>query len=158
MTSYQACHLLHASRLIALENPQGGVRPIAFREAFLRLSSSGAEIPGHSLRLDVCNPDVRTVKVDLQNALNLANRDDMVHAVADKLPSLLPYVLMVYQQWSTLVIQRADTSHDMLWSEAGVRQGDPMGPLLFALTYQPPLHAAQEHAADAIVTVCHDDT
>ena len=32
------------------------------------------------------------------------------------------------------------------------------GPLLFALTYQPTLHAAQEHASDAIVTACHDDT
>ena len=33
-----------------------------------------------------------------------------------------------------------------------------MGPLLFVLTYQPTLHAAQEHAADAVVTACHDDT
>ena len=33
-----------------------------------------------------------------------------------------------------------------------------MGPLLFALTYQPMLHVAQEHAAEAIVTVCNDDT
>ena len=49
-------------------------------------------------------------------------------------------------------------NHEVLWSEAGVRQGDPMGPLLFALTYQPKLHAAQEHAADAIATACHDDT
>ena len=115
------CHLLLASRLIAQEKPQGGVRPVAIEEAFLRLSnicasstaqnaadllaplhigmgiSEGAEIPGHSLRPDFCNPDVDTVQVDLQNAFNLANRDDMVHAVADKLPSLLPYVLMAYQ-------------------------------------------------------------
>ena len=94
----------------------------------------------------------------MQNAFNLANRDDMVHAVADKLPSLLPYVLMAYQQRSPLVIQQADGSHEVLWSEAGVHQGDPMGPLLFARTYQQTLHAAQEHAADAIVTACHDDT
>ena len=33
------CHLLLASRLIALEKPQGGVRPIAIGEAFLRLAS-----------------------------------------------------------------------------------------------------------------------
>ena len=65
---------------------------------------------------------------------------------------------MAYQQRSPLVIRQADGSHEVLWSEAGVRQGDPMGPLLFALTYQPTLHAAQEHAADAIVTACHDDT
>ena len=176
------CHLLLASRLIALEKPQGGVRPIAIGEAFLRLSSicalltsqnaadllaplqigvgisGGAEIPGHSLRPDFCNSDVVTVQVDLQNAFNLANRDDLVHAVADKLPSLLPYVLMAYQRRSPLVIQPADGSHDVLWSETGIRQGDPMGPLLFALAYQPTLHGVQKHAADAIVTACHDDT
>ena len=66
---------------------------------------------------------------------NLANRDDMLHAFADKLPSLLPYVLMAYQQRSPLVTQRVDGSHEVLWSEAGVSQGDPVGPLLFALTY-----------------------
>ena len=137
------CHLLLASRLNALEKPQGGVRPIPIGEAFLRLSSicalstaqnaadllaplqigvgisGGAEIPGHSLRPDFCNPDVVTVQVDLQNAFNLANRGDMVHAIADKLPILLPYVLMAYQQRSPLVIQQADGSHDVLWSEAG---------------------------------------
>ena len=120
--------------------------------------SGGAEIPGHSLRPDFCNPNVVTDQLDLQNAFNLANSDDMVHAVADKLPSLLPYVLMAYQQRLPLVIQQVDGSHEVLWSEAGVRQGDPTGPLLFALTYQPTLHAAPEHAADAIVTACHDDT
>ena len=64
---------------------------------------------------------------------------------------------MAYQQRSPLVIQRAGGSHDVLWSEAGVRLGDPMGPLLFALPYQPTLHAAQEHAADAIVFLLHID-
>ena len=176
------CHLLLASRLNALEKPQGGVRPISIGEAFLRLScicalsnapnaadllaplqigvgiSGGAEIPRHLLRPDFCNSDVVTVQGDLQNAFNLAKRDDMVHAVADKVPSLLPYVLMAYQQQSPLLIQRADGSHERLWGEAGVRQGDPMESLLFALTYQPTPHAAQEHAADAIVTAYHDDT
>ena len=82
----------------------------------------------------------------------------MVHAVENKLPSLLPYVLMTYQQRSPLVLQQGDGALEVLWSEARVRQGNPMGPLLFALTYQPMLHAAQEHAADAIVIACHDDT
>ena len=94
----------------------------------------------------------------MQHAFNLASRGDMVHTVADKLPTLLPYVLMAYQQRSPLVNQRADGSHDALWREAMVRQGDPMGPLLFALTFQPTLHAAQEHAANAVVTACHDST
>ena len=82
----------------------------------------------------------------------------MVHAVENKLPNLLPYVLMTYQQRSPLVLQQGDGALEVLWNEARVRQGNPMGPLLFALTYQPTLHAAQEHAADAIVLACHDDT
>ena len=39
----------------------------------------------------------------------------------------------------------------------GVREGDHFGPLLFALMFQPTPFAAQESAADALVTACHDD-
>ena len=38
-----------------------------------------------------------------------------------------------------------------------MRQGDLLGPLLFALTYQPILSAVRQSAADALVTACHDD-
>ena len=55
-------------------------------------------------------------------------------------PTLLPYVLMAHQQRSHLAVRRADGTHGVLRSEAGVHQGDPMGPPLFALTYQPTLH------------------
>ena len=33
-----------------------------------------------------------------------------------------------------------------------------MGPLFFALPFQPAVRVAREHAADAIVTACYDDT
>ena len=174
--------LLLASRLIALETPHGGVRPIATGEAFLRVPSicalstvqtaavlqgplqvgvgisGGAEIPGHELRPDFLNPDVVTVQVDLQNASNLCDRSAMTQVVSEHLPGLLPYVQMSYQRRSPLVTRRGDSTMEVLWSATGVRQGDPLGPLLFALTYQPTLYAAQESAADALVTACHDDT
>ena len=181
------CHLLLASRLIAQEKPQGGVRPIAIGEVFLCLSSicdlstaqSAADLllPPQYRRgylrgcrdsralteADFCNAaDVVTVQVTCRAHSTWLNvwriRDDMVHAVTEKLPSLLQYVLMAYQQRSPLMIQRVEGAHAVLWSEAGVRQGEPIGPLLFALKYQPTLHAAQEHAADAIATAHHDDT
>ena len=63
---------------------------------------------------------------------------------------------MSYQRRSPLVTCRGDSTTEVLWSANGVRLGDPLGPLLFAFTYQPTLSAAQESAADALVTACHD--
>ena len=113
-----------------------------------------AAIPGHAL-----DPEVVTVQVYLQNEFNLSDRAANTHAAADELPGLLLHVMMLYQQRSPLVVRREDGTHEVQRSETGVRQGDPMGPLLFALAYayQTTLHEAQERAAEAAVTACHDD-
>ena len=58
------------------------------------------------------------------SVLGLFCRPHSIHAVADKVPNLLPYVLMAYQQRLPPVIQRVDGSHEFLWSKAGVRYGD----------------------------------
>jgi hypothetical protein len=47
----------------------------------------------------------------------------------------------VYGQYSCLLVQR---SHEVVSSKSGVRQGDPLGPLLFALTLQGPLEQVAE--------------
>ena len=39
-----------------------------------------------------------------------------------------------------------------------MRQGDPLGPLIFAAAFQDTLEAAQASAPDALVVACHDDT
>eukprot|EP00892_Ulva_mutabilis_P011423 jgi/Ulvmu1/8653/UM046_0058.1 len=77
--------LLLASRLIAIAKPNGGVRPIAIGEAFMRLAG-------------IC-------------------------ALA----------------------------------ASGVKQGDPIGPLYFAIAFRPTLLAAQEAAPDTLAIACHDD-
>ena len=81
--------------------------------------AGGAEIPGLSLRPDICNPDVVTVQVDMQNAFNPVNHSDMLHAVEDKLPSLLPYVLMAYQQRSPRARDPASRWHTRSTLERG---------------------------------------
>jgi hypothetical protein len=61
----------------------------------------------------------------------------MLDAVAQRCPALLPMAAWAYGRHSHLLV------HQSPWtgvsSQSEVRQGDPLGPLLFALTLQGPL-------------------
>ena len=68
------------------------------------------------------------LKVDLKNAFNLVSRQAFLDECAFVFPNLLPWVFWCYGV------------HPIIWhpmghlsSESGVQQGDPLGPLLFAL-------------------------
>ena len=80
----------------------------------------------------------------------------MTQAVSEHLHGLLPHVQMYCQRRSPLATTAETAPMEALWSATGVRQGDQLGPLLFQLTYQPTLSDAQQSAADALVTACHD--
>ena len=74
------------------------------------------------------NEDFAVLKIDFLNAFNLVSRDALLHDCAVHFPGLLPWATWCY------------SSHPILWhplgsltSELGVQQGDPLGPLIFAL-------------------------
>ena len=152
---------LAGSRLIALNKGKEGnppdVRPIAVGETLRRLTGkcicailrdkissffqpsqfgvackAGAEKIVHSLRRCIdenwLSGDFVVFKVDMSNAFNMVSRQAVLDECATFFPELLPWVTWCYG------------SHTSLWhpmgqisSQSGVQQGDPLGPMLFAL-------------------------
>ena len=70
--------------------------------------------------------------VDFSNAFNCVNREFMFSAIRSVLPGLSRWVECCYGTDSVLHFG----DHSLL-SRCGVQQGDPLGPLCFALTLQP---------------------
>jgi hypothetical protein len=72
--------------------------------------------------------DFVVLKVDMRNAFNMISRQAVLDECSKHFPELLPWVAWCYK------------AHPQLWhalgrfvSAAGVQQGDPIGPLLFAV-------------------------
>ena len=81
------------------------------------------------------------MKVDMKNGFNLVSRQSLLDQCAQHFPLLFPWTVWCYGQ------------HPFLWhpmgtltSEAGVQQGDPLGPFYFSLI----LH-------HLILTIANDD-
>ena len=74
------------------------------------------------------NVDFAILKVDMRNAFNLVSREAVFRQWAIYFPELLLWVAWCYSQHQKLWHPMAQ-----LISASGVQQGDPLGPLLFAL-------------------------
>eukprot|EP00731_Ephydatia_muelleri_P031114 Em0022g628a len=121
---------LAGGRLIALNKGKEGNPPDPSQ--FGVACKAGAEKIVHSLRRCIeenwLSGDFVVFKVDMSNAFNMVSRQAVMDQCATYFLELLPWV-----SWCC-------GSHTSLWhpmgqisSQTGVQQGDPLGPMLFAL-------------------------
>ena len=150
--------LFTGARLSPLRKPNNGVRPLAVGEMIYRLCMKSicraidADLHPWQLGVSVkggvepllhylqkAGQTEHLIAIDLRNAFNSMKRSLIYDAVRERAPGLLPTFLWAYQKPSKLFISGGNT----LWSSCGVRQGDPLGPLLFSLGFAKilgPLH------------------
>jgi len=145
---------------IALSKPNRGVRPLCCGDPLRRLVAKcfclagkgdisnmfqgknfgvgcpgGVEAVAHSLR-DVLHKhrksNLALLKIGFRNAFNLLNREAFALAAAKMFPALERWTWWCYSQAPLLVY---DHSREF-YSESGVQQGDPLGPLYFCCGLQ----------------------
>jgi len=174
--------ILVASRLIPLAKDGGGVRPIAVGEVIGRVSSRwwcqelrpqmerlrplqycagvscGTEMVVRATQRQLAlQPEWGALLVDVGNAFNAAERRAIFEGVErEGMPQILPYLRLFYGSPSPLYYQ-SDTGPHVLQSQRGVRQGDPLGPLLFAVCVQDVLCEVQASLPEGLVLAFADD-
>ena len=169
--------------LIGLGKPGGGVRPIAISETWCRFvgvcalrtdgrgigarlaplqvgvgTPGGTETVAHALASALAeDPETVAISVDMANAFKSIYRAAMLAAVQQSAPALLPMVQWAYGDETPVHIVGAPEGTPPVMSQRGVRQGDPLGQLLFALTLQPVLERVDAACEEAPLVAHLDD-
>lgn len=170
------------SSLVGIQKPDGGARPIAIGEVLYRLTglcamtaceelgrslaplqlavgvSGGVEALVHAVRSALAaDSDAALLTVDMANAFNEVDRSALLTAVQKYVPALLPYVQWSYGAPTDLHVVGAPAGTAPIQSRTGVRQGDTLAMLLFALVVQQILERTQATAPAVAVLAIADD-
>ena len=174
-------HLCGAS-LFPCKKKDGGLRPIAVGEVLRRLTSkcvakavqsealrvlaplqvgvgvpAGCEAIVHSMA-DVLEdssipPEGRfTLLVDFSNAFNSVDRGAMFREVRSRIPSMAAWIENCYGSQPILHL-----GEQTILSSCGVQQGDPLGPLGFALALHPIVEKIKEKVPGLLINVWYLD-
>ena len=174
-------HICGAS-LFACKKKGGGLRPIAVGEILRRLTSKcisrvvqaeafsvltplqvgvgvlvGCEAIVHAVahvQEDAnISPEERwTLLLDFSNAFNSVDRGSMFREVRNRIPPMAAWMESCYMAQPILHLGE----HTIL-SSCGVQQGDPLGPLGFALTLQPIIEKIKEEVPSLLINVWYLD-
>lgn len=184
-TAPGARFLLASSLLPLQQSGATKIRPIAIGEHFYRIAAKVLARNFRSSRdLDSCQLGVGTaggvepivwkvqkaldnnqsgafIFLDLANAFNSIDRRHLASALADCNPQLLRAARWAYGSPSPLLM-RSEAGHvqELLLSAQGVRQGDPLGPLLFSYGFRDRLRrlADLQQLRNSEISAYLDDT
>ncbi|PNY15245.1 auxilin-like protein [Trifolium pratense] len=123
-----------SASLTPLLKPNGWIRPIAVGTTWRRLV---AQRPFCTVCQQAVEPATWRwffgyAHGRFSNAFNMVDRSELLQEVRVRCPSISLWVEFLYDQSARLYI-----GDDHIMSSTGVQQGDPLGPLLFALVLHP---------------------
>jgi hypothetical protein len=118
-------------------------------------TKAGIERAIHTTRIGLqAIPDCSLLSLDLENAFNTTSRRNFLTELYKNhdLHPIIPLVEMIYSGDSTVYYfdpNDASLLHGTVQSRTGVRQGGPLGPLLFNLAISTPLRNIGERCKDS---------
>ncbi|CAI7825137.1 unnamed protein product [Closterium sp. NIES-54] len=176
---------LAASNLVGLSKPNGDVRPVAIGEVLPRILARalcislcpamvsyflpcnqlgagtrvGVEILTHSFRSALAtHPDWCALQIDVANAFDSFHRHVMFDGLRESpFSGMIPFLRVFYGTPSDLYL-RAGPFVQSLESARGSRQGDSLGPFLFAFTQQQVMEPVTREFKDLLFLSYADDT
>ena len=110
--------------------------------------------------MELNNGDSALLSVDISNAFNTVSRADVASALyANNHTRPLWRLFDAAYRWRTplVLLSSASDGTYVLWSEDGVRQGDPAGTFLFSLTLQPLLKRLRARFPSVTIVAIADD-